>query len=87
MWRKERAMTATTAAAASRPTTCTAWTLEDVRSLGLTMDVATAAQILGVSRSTGYALAKIGRFPVNVVRVGHRYVVPTAAMIRLLEAE
>jgi predicted DNA-binding transcriptional regulator AlpA len=51
------------------------------------MDVATAAQILGVSRSTGYALAKINRFPVKVVRVGHRYVVPTAAMIRLLEAE
>jgi Helix-turn-helix domain len=54
---------------------------------GLTMDVATAAQILGVSRGTGYALARVGRFPVNVVRVGRRYVVPTAAMIRLLEAE
>jgi hypothetical protein len=71
----------------SPATAHTVWTLDEVRSLGLTMDVATAAQILGVSRSTGYALAKIGRFPIKVVRVGHRYVVPTAAMIRLLEAE
>ena len=80
-------MTATMPAPVSPPAPRTGWTLDEVRSLGLTIDVATAAQILGVSRSTGYALAKIDRFPVKVVRVGHRYIVPTAAMIRLLEAE
>ena len=80
-------MAATMPAPVSPATAHSVWTLDEVRSLGLTMDVATAAQILGVSRSTGYALAKIGRFPIKVVRVGHRYVVPTAAMIRLLEAD
>jgi hypothetical protein len=52
-----------------------------------TMDLGCSVGAPIGSRSTGYALAKIGRFPIKVVRVGHRYVVPTAAMIRLLDAE
>jgi hypothetical protein len=60
------------------------WTEEDIRQLGLTTDVETAAQILGIGRTLAYDLAKRGEFPVTLIRVGSRYVVPTNALLRLL---
>jgi hypothetical protein len=61
-----------------------AWTAEAVRALGLTTDIETAGAILGIGRSKAYALAKAGEFPVRVIRVGHGYIVPTAALLDLL---
>jgi excisionase family DNA binding protein len=63
------------------------WTAEAVRGLGLTTTVETASSILGISRTTAYALAKRGKFPVRLVRVGRRYLVPTAALLGLLVGE
>lgn len=60
------------------------WTAEAVRDLGLTTDVATAGAILGIGRSKAYALAKAGKFPVRIIRVGRSYVVPTNALLDLL---
>ncbi len=60
------------------------WTLEAVRALGLTTDIQTAGAILGIGRSKAYALAKCGRFPVDVLRVGRSYVVPVPAILELL---
>ena len=64
----------------------TAWTPDAIRSLGVTTDVATAGAILGIGRTKSYALAKSGQFPVPVLGVGRRYVVPTPAILVLLGA-
>jgi excisionase family DNA binding protein len=61
-----------------------AWTVEAVYRLGLTTTVDTAASILGISRTKAYALAKSGEFPVHLVRVGRRYLVPIPALLELL---
>lgn len=63
------------------------WTVDRVRALGVTTDIVTAGSVLGVGRSTSYQLVRAGRFPVPVVRVGTRYVVVVAHLLRLLEIE
>ena len=60
------------------------WTVEAVRKLGITTDVETAGAVLGIGRSKAYELAKVNEFPVHVVRIGRRYVVPVAAILQLL---
>lgn len=49
-----------------------------------TLTVPEAAQILGISRSTAYELARVGTLP--VLRLGRRLVVPTRALAALLES-
>jgi Helix-turn-helix domain len=65
-------------------TTTTVWTTQTIRQLGMTTDVATAGAILGIGRSKAYELAKNDEFPVAILRVGRRYLVPTSALITLL---
>src|SRR5438067_13574641 len=60
------------------------WTAEQIRALGAATDLATAASVLGISRSQGYRLAAADRFPAPVVRVGTRVIVPVAGLLRLL---
>jgi hypothetical protein len=62
------------------------WTADAVRRLGLTTDIVTAGAVLGIGRSLAYELAQSGEFPVPVLRVGRRYVVPTAGLLTLLGA-
>lgn len=62
------------------------WTQEAVRALGMTTDIETAAAILGIGRTKAYELARAGAFPVKVLRIGHRYVVPVPAILELLDA-
>jgi hypothetical protein len=64
----------------------TIWTPEAIRQLGMTTDVATAGAILGIGRSKAYELAKTGEFPVAIMRIGRRYLVPTSAILGLLGA-
>ena len=52
----------------------------------MTTDVATAGAILGIGRSKAYERAKRGEFPVTVLRIGRRYLVPTSAILALLGA-
>jgi hypothetical protein len=73
---------ATTAEPADR-----VWTVEAVRALGTTTDVATAAAILGFGRTKAYELAKTNQFPVQTLRIGRRYIVPVSAILRLLDAD
>ena len=61
-----------------------AWTPQRIRGLGLVTDVATAAQIFGLSRAAGYDLVKRDQFPVSVLRFGSRYRVPVAAILQAL---
>jgi len=62
------------------------WTVEAVRDLGVTTDVETAGAVLGIGRTKAYELAKSGQFPVKVLRVGRRYLVPVPALLRLVDA-
>ena len=47
-----------------------------------TVTVPEAAEILGISRGSGYAAAAAGQIP--TVRIGARLVVPTAQLLALL---
>lgn len=49
----------------------------------LTMSIAEAARLLGISRHSAYSAAKRGELP--VLRMGSRLLVPRAALMRLLE--
>jgi len=46
------------------------WTVAEVRQLGVATDVETAGSVLGIGRTTAYALARADAFPVPVLRVG-----------------
>jgi len=59
-------------------------TLAELLALPLMVDVSTAAPALGLSRSTGYELARRGDFPCRVLHVGSSYRVPTAELLRVL---
>lgn len=61
------------------------WTIEAVKNLSATIDVETAGAILGIGRSKSYELAKADEFPVRILRIGRRYIVPTKAILDYLE--
>ena len=61
-----------------------AWTPEQVRQLGMTTDLETAADVIGIGRTLAYELAKTGEFPIRLLRLGRRVVVPTADLLRFL---
>jgi len=63
------------------------WTEEALWGLGVKTDVETAGSIFGLSRTQAYLAVKEDRFPVPVVRVGRRLVVPTAPIRQLLGME
>lgn len=63
------------------------WTLSEVRALGLTTDLETAAQIIGIGRTLAYELAKKDRFPVQLLRLGRRVVVPVHEVLNLLSCD
>lgn len=60
------------------------WTAEQIRRLGVSTDLITAASVLGIGRTKAHELARAGRFPVPVLRYGRRYRVPTAPILELL---
>jgi len=65
--------------------TARTWTFDDVRALGVRTDVPTAGEILaGLCRTESYDLAESGHFPVPIVKVGRRLVVPVAPILQML---
>jgi excisionase family DNA binding protein len=48
----------------------------------LTVTIAEAAQMLGIGRNAAYEAAKKGQIP--TIRIGHRLLVPAAALERML---
>lgn len=60
------------------------WTAEAVRALGATTSVETAGSIFGLSRTQTYEAIKAGRFPVEVIKIGRRIIVPTIPIRALL---
>ncbi len=59
-------------------------TVTEVRGLPASVDIVTAGRALGVGRDTAYRLAADGQFPAPVIRVGRRWVVPRAGILRAL---
>jgi predicted DNA-binding transcriptional regulator AlpA len=49
-----------------------------------TLNIETASTMLGISRPTGYKLARLDEFPVPVIRIGRRMVVSADAIEELL---
>jgi len=60
------------------------WTATTVRGLGVTTDLTTAGEVLGISRNTAYQLAADGTWPTRLLRLGSRYRVPVAELLRAL---
>ncbi|MGP3960023.1 helix-turn-helix domain-containing protein [Nonomuraea sp. 3N208] len=60
-------------------------TLAQIQQLPAVVDVVTAGRALGMGRTTAYRLAREGEFPCRIIRIGKKYLVPTAALIALLD--
>jgi excisionase family DNA binding protein len=56
----------------------------DIEDLPPTVSVTMAAEILGISRKHAYLCVSRGEIP--IIRLGHRVVVPTRALISMLGA-
>jgi predicted DNA-binding transcriptional regulator AlpA len=80
------------------PRTCRSWsfsqeehrvkapTISELRSGPPMVDLLTAAAAIGVGRTRAYELAKQGKFPVPIKRVGTTYRVPVTELLRYLHA-
>ncbi|MGP3925246.1 helix-turn-helix domain-containing protein [Streptomyces sp. 8N616] len=55
--------------------------------LPLSVDLRTAARAFGICPATAYKLIRLGSFPCPVLRVGGRYRIPTAYLLRTLGIE
>lgn len=63
------------------------WTPEMIRALGVAASVPTIGEVFGMSRSQAYAAVEAGSFPVRVIRIGRRMVVPVADVLAVLGLE
>ena len=61
-----------------------AFVLADIDALGVQTDLRTAARVLGIGKTMAYRLAERGEFPCRVIRIGSRWVVPTAGLREVL---
>ncbi|WP_044574670.1 hypothetical protein [Saccharopolyspora spinosa] len=62
-------------------------TLDEIRQWPATVDVPTGGAAFGMPRSTAYEAVKTGQFPARVLKVGGRYRVVTASIVRALSEE
>ncbi|WP_175934564.1 AlpA family transcriptional regulator [Corynebacterium sp. Marseille-P4321] len=49
-----------------------------------TLNIAEAASLLGIGRSSAYEAARTGKFPTPVLKINGRYVVPTKPLLDAL---
>jgi hypothetical protein len=61
-----------------------AMSADELRALPAAVSLPTAARAIGCGRTLAYELARRDQFPCRVVRVGTRYLVPTADLLHLL---
>lgn len=60
------------------------WSPGEIRALGATTDLLTAASVLRIGRTKAYRLARAGKFPVPVLRTGRRYLVAVSHLLGAL---
>ncbi|WHM36005.1 helix-turn-helix domain-containing protein [Streptomyces sp. BPTC-684] len=58
--------------------------MRELLALPAVVDLRMAAEVLHVGRTKAYELARHGRFPCPLLRIGKTYRVPTAHLIRLV---
>jgi hypothetical protein len=58
--------------------------VDDLNELPATIDLVTAARLLGVGRTVADELVREGRWPTQVIHVGRKIRVPTAPLLGLL---
>ena len=56
----------------------------DLERLPPTIDLVTAARLLGIGRTVAYELVREGRWPTPIIRAGRKIRVPSAALRALL---
>jgi predicted DNA-binding transcriptional regulator AlpA len=61
--------------------------VEEIRAWPVTVDVRTAGNAWGIGRDQAYRLAREGRFPVPVLRIGRYLRVSRAAVLHALGIE
>lgn len=59
-------------------------TLEELLALPVTTDVVTAGRAFNMGKNASYEAARSGTFPVQVMRLGHRYRVLTTDLVKAL---
>lgn len=59
-------------------------TQAELLALPAVVSITTAAQALGLGRSTAYELARRDEFPCRILHIGSSYRVPTAELLRIL---
>ena len=64
-----------------------AWTLDNVKALGMTTDLETAATIPGIGRTLAFELAKTNQFPVRILRLGRRTRISVPELIAYLSGD
>jgi len=62
-------------------------TREELLALPAVVDIPTAAEVLGVGRSSAYELVRAGDWPTPILRFGRLIRVPTAPLLALLGVE
>lgn len=62
-------------------------TVEEQKDLPPTVELMTAARVLGIGRTKAFELARAGEFPMHVVRTGNLYRVSTADLMKLVRVE
>jgi hypothetical protein len=62
-------------------------TRDELLALPAAISLDTANRALSIGRSTGYALARRGQYPVKVLRLGNAYRVITADLLRVLSID
>lgn len=64
--------------------TLTGMSRDELLRLPVTVDIVTAGKAIGIGRSGAYEMASTGTFPVRVLRLGTKYRVPRADLLRYL---
>ena len=62
-------------------------TPDELVQLPAVLDVATAAEVLGVSRTCAYELVRSGRWPTPVLHLGRTIRIPSRPLVELIHAQ
>jgi hypothetical protein len=62
-------------------------TFPELFQLPTVVDLSTAGKAVAISINTAYKLVQEGKFPCPVIRLGHRYKVPTTGLMKALGIE
>jgi hypothetical protein len=62
------------------------WTVEEIRALGVTCDIRTAAHVLGIGRTTAFELLRAKKFPVRTLQMGRVRRVPVQELLAYVGA-